>query len=92
MSGAIAERWPANLPWLHCLARRVDFTPKSLTPARAIEIYGKGKRFGIGPLGFDKVGWWVSVNKNSPNAEVNDLSPVKSSCNCLTVGASRFLN
>jgi 2-polyprenyl-6-methoxyphenol hydroxylase-like FAD-dependent oxidoreductase len=53
----------------------VDFTPKSLTPARAIEIYGKGKRFGIGPLGFDKVGWWVSVNKNSPNAEVNDLSP-----------------
>ncbi|HWP52798.1 MAG TPA: FAD-dependent monooxygenase [Pyrinomonadaceae bacterium] len=53
----------------------VDFTPKSLTPASAIEIYGKGKRFGIGPLGFDKVGWWVSVNNNSPNAEVNDLSP-----------------
>jgi len=59
----------------------VDFTPKSLTRASAIEIYGNGKRFGIGPLGRDKVGWWVSVNKNSPNAEAhktareNDVSP-----------------
>jgi 2-polyprenyl-6-methoxyphenol hydroxylase-like FAD-dependent oxidoreductase len=53
----------------------VDFTPKALTPASAIEIYGNGKRFGIGPLGFDKVGWWVSVNKNSPNADANDKSP-----------------
>lgn len=47
----------------------VDFTPRSLAPASAIEIYGNGKRFGIGPLGFDKVGWWVSVNKNSPDTE-----------------------
>jgi 2-polyprenyl-6-methoxyphenol hydroxylase-like FAD-dependent oxidoreductase len=53
----------------------VDFTPKSLTPASAIEIYGSGKRFGIGPLGFDKVGWWVSINKNSPNADAHDMSP-----------------
>jgi 2-polyprenyl-6-methoxyphenol hydroxylase-like FAD-dependent oxidoreductase len=45
----------------------VSFTPKSLPPASAIEIYGNGKRFGIGPLGFDKVGWWVSINKNSPD-------------------------
>jgi 2-polyprenyl-6-methoxyphenol hydroxylase-like FAD-dependent oxidoreductase len=61
----------------------VDFTPKSLKPASAIEIYGNGKRFGIGPLGFDKVGWWVSVNKSSPNPEAhrvdpaNDVSPVE---------------
>jgi 2-polyprenyl-6-methoxyphenol hydroxylase-like FAD-dependent oxidoreductase len=53
----------------------VDFTPKSLTLASAIEIYGKGKRFGIGPLGFEKVGWWVSVNKNSPDADAHDVSP-----------------
>jgi 2-polyprenyl-6-methoxyphenol hydroxylase-like FAD-dependent oxidoreductase len=43
----------------------VSFTPKSLPPASAIEIYGNGKRFGIGPLGFDKVGWWASVNEKS---------------------------
>jgi 2-polyprenyl-6-methoxyphenol hydroxylase-like FAD-dependent oxidoreductase len=53
----------------------VDFTPKSLAPASAIEIYGNGKRFGIGPLGFDKVGWWVSVNKTSPDAEVHGANP-----------------
>jgi 2-polyprenyl-6-methoxyphenol hydroxylase-like FAD-dependent oxidoreductase len=53
----------------------VDFTPKSVRPASAIEIYGNGKRFGIGPLGFKKIGWWVSVNQNSPNADPNDMSP-----------------
>jgi 2-polyprenyl-6-methoxyphenol hydroxylase-like FAD-dependent oxidoreductase len=37
--------------------------PKSLPPASAIEIHGKGQRFGIGPLGFGKVGWWCSINK-----------------------------
>jgi 2-polyprenyl-6-methoxyphenol hydroxylase-like FAD-dependent oxidoreductase len=53
----------------------VDFTPKSLAPASAIEIYGKGKRFGIGPMGSDKVGWWVSVNKHSPDGEAHDATP-----------------
>lgn len=53
----------------------VDFTPRSLTRASAIEIYGNGKRFGIGPLGFDKVGWWVSVNKNSPIGEAHEPKP-----------------
>jgi 2-polyprenyl-6-methoxyphenol hydroxylase-like FAD-dependent oxidoreductase len=53
----------------------VDFTPKSLAPASAIEIYGSGKRFGIGPMGSDKVGWWVSVNKTSPDAEAHVSEP-----------------
>jgi 2-polyprenyl-6-methoxyphenol hydroxylase-like FAD-dependent oxidoreductase len=39
------------------------YAPKSLPPASAIEIHGKGQRFGIGPLGFGKVGWWCSINK-----------------------------
>ena len=29
----------------------------------ATEIYGRGQRFGIGPLGAGKVGWWASANK-----------------------------
>jgi len=37
-------------------------TPKSLQPLTAFEVVGRGQRFGIGPLGFDKVGWWASVN------------------------------
>src|SRR5204863_1576003 len=44
-------------------------TPKSLPPASAIEIHGNGQRFGIGPLGAGKVGWWCSVNKSADSAQ-----------------------
>jgi 2-polyprenyl-6-methoxyphenol hydroxylase-like FAD-dependent oxidoreductase len=49
-----------------CVAWRgvMAHTPGSVAPATATEIYGRGKRFGIGPLGHGKVGWWASVNKN----------------------------
>jgi len=43
----------------------VPYTPASLAPATATEIYGHGQRFGIGPLGSGKVGWWASTNKTS---------------------------
>jgi 2-polyprenyl-6-methoxyphenol hydroxylase-like FAD-dependent oxidoreductase len=42
----------------------VPYTPASVPPATAIEIYGSGQRFGIGPLGPGKVGWWASANKS----------------------------
>ena len=44
-------------------------TPESLPPASAIEIHGKGQRFGIGPLGSGKIGWWCSVNKQHERVE-----------------------
>jgi 2-polyprenyl-6-methoxyphenol hydroxylase-like FAD-dependent oxidoreductase len=53
----------------------VSFTPGSLTPASAVEIYGSGKRFGIGPLGSGKVGWWASTNESLTS--VNDGSAPK---------------
>jgi 2-polyprenyl-6-methoxyphenol hydroxylase-like FAD-dependent oxidoreductase len=37
-------------------------TPAWLTPATAYEIYGPGQRFGIGPLGRGRVGWWATAN------------------------------
>jgi len=43
----------------------IPYTPGSLTPATAIEIYGPGQRFGIGPVGFGKVGWWATANKTA---------------------------
>lgn len=46
-------------------------TPKSLPPASAIEIHGNGQRFGIGPLGSGKVGWWCSVNKTADSAQTS---------------------
>jgi 2-polyprenyl-6-methoxyphenol hydroxylase-like FAD-dependent oxidoreductase len=44
------------------------YAPKCLLPLTAFEILGRGQRFGIGPLGFGKVGWWASVNKTAGDA------------------------
>ena len=42
----------------------VPHTLPSVQLATATEIYGRGRRFGIGPLGAGKVGWWASANKS----------------------------
>ena len=44
--------------------------PNAIPPTTAIEIHGRGKRFGIGPVGLGRVGWWASAN----NADERDLS------------------
>ena len=41
--------------------------PESLPAGTAVEIHGPGKRFGIGPVGNGRVGWWASVNSASRN-------------------------
>ena len=40
-------------------------------PAKtAMEIYGAGKRFGIGPVGGNRIGWWATANQNiEPGAQ-----------------------
>ncbi len=45
--------------------------PASIPSATAIEIHGRGKRFGIGPVGLGRAGWWASANaaNTSPKAE-----------------------
>jgi len=43
----------------------MPYTPKSLTPATAIEIHGRGQRFGIGPVGLGRIGWWATANKTN---------------------------
>lgn len=37
-------------------------TPAAIPPATGIELYGRGKRFGIGPVGMGRTGWWASGN------------------------------
>ena len=44
--------------------------PSDIPPATAVEFQGRGKRFGIGPVGLGRVGWWASVN----DAKTDDLS------------------
>lgn len=48
-------------------------TPGSIPPNTAIEIHGRGKRFGIGPVGLGRTGWWASANLRIDDAH-HDLS------------------
>ena len=40
--------------------------PSGITRATAIEIHGHGQRFGIGPVGGGRVGWWAAANTPEP--------------------------
>ena len=44
--------------------------PNAIPPAAAIELHGCGKRFGMGPVGRGRLGWWATAN----NAGTDDLS------------------
>jgi 2-polyprenyl-6-methoxyphenol hydroxylase-like FAD-dependent oxidoreductase len=37
-------------------------TPLAIPPGTGIEFYGRGKRFGVGPVGLGRTGWWASAN------------------------------
>jgi 2-polyprenyl-6-methoxyphenol hydroxylase-like FAD-dependent oxidoreductase len=36
--------------------------PDAVPPATAIELHGNGKRFGLGPVGLGRTGWWATAN------------------------------
>jgi 2-polyprenyl-6-methoxyphenol hydroxylase-like FAD-dependent oxidoreductase len=36
--------------------------PSVIPPATGMELYGRGKRFGIGPVGLGRTGWWAAAN------------------------------
>ena len=41
--------------------------PDAIPPATAIELHGRGKRFGLGPVGLARVGWWATANVSNPD-------------------------
>ena len=43
--------------------------PQELEPNVACELHDRGKRFGIGPVGHGKVGWWAAANPE-PNTHL----------------------
>lgn len=47
-------------------------TPAAIPSATGIELYGRGKRFGIGPVGFGRTGWWASGNADQTD-NLHDL-------------------
>ena len=46
-------------------------TISAIPPNTAVELHGSGKRFGIGPVGLGRTGWWAAANgaNISPKAE-----------------------
>ena len=46
--------------------------PDSIPPATAIEIHGHGRRFGTGPVGAGRIGWWASSNSPTQHAHAQD--------------------
>ena len=47
-------------------------TPSAIPPGTAIEVQGRGQRFGIGPVGLGRVGWWTTIN-NSGTGDLREL-------------------
>ncbi|HST53543.1 MAG TPA: FAD-dependent monooxygenase [Pyrinomonadaceae bacterium] len=41
----------------------------ALLPDTATEIYGSGRRFGVGPVGLGRTGWWATANEAEGAAE-----------------------
>jgi len=41
-------------------------TPAQIPTNTAIEIHGRGQRFGIGPVGGGRIGWWAAANATEP--------------------------
>jgi len=42
----------------------------ALLPETAMEVYGVGRRFGIGPVGLGRTGWWATANEPEGAAEL----------------------
>jgi 2-polyprenyl-6-methoxyphenol hydroxylase-like FAD-dependent oxidoreductase len=36
---------------------------EALPAGTALEVYGEGRRFGVGPLGLGRTGWWATANE-----------------------------
>ena len=41
----------------------------ALLPFTAMEFYGRGRRFGVGPVGRGRTGWWATSNETEGEAE-----------------------
>jgi len=42
--------------------------PRQLEPGTAMEFHGSGQRFGVGPVGLNRIGWWASANETLTSA------------------------
>jgi 2-polyprenyl-6-methoxyphenol hydroxylase-like FAD-dependent oxidoreductase len=47
--------------------------PSEIPAHTALEIHGRGKRFGIGPVGHGRIGWWASANAEDPGFSADEM-------------------
>jgi len=47
--------------------------PNAIPPATAVELHGRGRRFGIGPVGLGRTGWWATVNDDHGTDALSEL-------------------
>jgi len=47
-------------------------TPAAIPSGIGMELYGRGKRFGIGPVGLGRTGWWAAANADDAD-KLHDL-------------------
>ena len=62
------QLWDGGAPVHRCYTVWRGMTndvPGGVERSTAIEIHGRGQRFGIGPVGNGRVGWWASSNANA---------------------------
>lgn len=46
----------------------------TLPPETAIELHGTGQRFGIGPVGMGRIGWWAAANAANTSTTAEERS------------------
>lgn len=49
--------------------------PKQIPYDAAVELYGAGKRFGVGPVGHGRVGWWAAANTTMKAGSTQESTP-----------------
>lgn len=47
-------------------------TPDKIPSDTAMELHGRGKRFGIGPVGHGRIGWWAAANTDLEDFAVQE--------------------
>ena len=57
------DRFRSYVVWRGISSR----TPEKIQGDAAMELHGRGKRFGIGPVGHGRTGWWAAANTELEN-------------------------
>jgi 2-polyprenyl-6-methoxyphenol hydroxylase-like FAD-dependent oxidoreductase len=64
--------------------------PGEIPDQTALELHGRGKRFGIGPVGHGRVGWWAAANAGDLNPTTEEMFHQRESAQSGKTGDTQF--